>query len=79
MRSEAGGGCEEVRERRTTKTCIRGCGPRQTWLPPSSKATSAFPQNPEATGWGREKKRKRVTGKGGGQGEGKTREGGKLC
>lgn len=49
-----------MRERQTTKTCIHCCGPRKTWLSPSSKATSAFPQNPEATGWSRGRN---ITGK----------------
>lgn len=68
MGSRAGAGYEDVREGQT-KTCIHGCGPGQTLLSPSSKATSAFPQNPEATGWGREEKHNRATrgkrGKGG--------------
>lgn len=55
MTSIVGAGCEDVRKRET-KTFIHGCGPGQTWLLPSSKATSAFPQNPGATGRGREDK-----------------------
>lgn len=69
---EWGAGYEDVRER-WTKTCIHGCGPGQTWLSPSSKATSAFPQNPEATGWGREEKHNRVMQ--GKRGKGRTGEG----
>jgi len=75
MRSVVGAGYEDVRER-WTKTCIHDCGPVQTWLSPSSKASSAFPQNPEATGWGREEKHNRVTERGRGKGRmGEGREG----
>lgn len=38
-------GYEYVRETRT-KVCIHCHGPEQTWLSPSSKAISAFPQKP---------------------------------
>lgn len=75
QREDEGVGYEDVRDL-WTKTCIHGCGPGQTRLSPSSKATSAFPQNPEATGWGREEKHNRATWRERGKGrKGEGREG----